>query len=255
LISSNKGLGGNVKISELSKRTNTSKETIHNYIREGLLRKPHKVKQNMANYSEGHVETLLAIRDLRENYYMPLPEIKKYLMRAKKKSLDDFPGTEIKEIMDKFFKQVERLFPSKIIGKKALSSMAGLTEENLSQLEEWQVMAPEIMDGQPVYPIEDVIIARTIKEVERLGFLPEKDNGLMGMKRLIDFIRDELLSTQEEVLALKYPQKKRLTAEQLAEASMVGDLLSLYIVYVFRKLDNRGFRKFLDSINDDASGE
>lgn len=41
-----------MKIGELMRRTGTSKETIHHYLREGLLRKPHKTKGNVANYEE-----------------------------------------------------------------------------------------------------------------------------------------------------------------------------------------------------------
>jgi len=67
----------NMKIGELTKITGTSKETIHHYLREGLLRKSHKTKGNVANYNENHVETLILIKTLRDHYYLPLPEIKK----------------------------------------------------------------------------------------------------------------------------------------------------------------------------------
>ena len=40
-----------MKISTVVKRTGVPKETIHFYIREGLLRKPHKSGVNIADYN------------------------------------------------------------------------------------------------------------------------------------------------------------------------------------------------------------
>ena len=75
-----------MKISELVRQTGVSKETIHHYIREGLLRKPRKTGKNVADYNQKYVEKILLIKDLRENYYLPLPVIKKIIRRIKKQS-------------------------------------------------------------------------------------------------------------------------------------------------------------------------
>ena len=73
-----------MKISELVKKTGVPKETIHFYIREGLLRKPRKGGVNIADYHEGYVEQIQLIKDLRDNYYLPIPEIKKIIKNFKK---------------------------------------------------------------------------------------------------------------------------------------------------------------------------
>ena len=65
-----------MKIRELVKRTGVPKETIHFYIREGLLRKPRKSNVNSADYNENYVDQIQLIKNLRDNYYLPIPEIK-----------------------------------------------------------------------------------------------------------------------------------------------------------------------------------
>ena len=66
-----------MKIGKLVKKTGVPKETIHFYIREGLLRKPRKSSINAAENNEGYVDQIRLIKDLRDNYYLPIPEIKK----------------------------------------------------------------------------------------------------------------------------------------------------------------------------------
>ena len=71
------------RIAELSRRAETPKETIHYYLRIGLLRKPRKTSKNMAYYDDGHVEQLKLIRRLRAESYLPLSVIKKVLKEGK----------------------------------------------------------------------------------------------------------------------------------------------------------------------------
>ncbi len=78
-----------MKISELVKRTGVPKETIHFYIREGLLRKPRKSGVNSAEYNERYVDQIQLIKDLRDNYYLPIPEIKKVVKEFNKQSPSD----------------------------------------------------------------------------------------------------------------------------------------------------------------------
>ena len=78
-----------MKISQLVKRTGVPKETIHFYIREGLLRKPRKSGVNSAEYNERYVDQIQLIKDLRDNYYLPIPEIKKIVKDFRKQSPSD----------------------------------------------------------------------------------------------------------------------------------------------------------------------
>ena len=101
-----------MKISELVKRTGVPKETIHFYIREGLLRKPRKSGVNSAEYNERYVDQIQLIKDLRDNYYLPIPEIKKVVKNFKKQSPSD---QAISQFHSRFFRPADRLFSKKII--------------------------------------------------------------------------------------------------------------------------------------------
>ncbi len=68
-----------MKISELVKITGVSKETIHYYIREGVLQKSRKTGKNTADYNESHVDQIRTIKALRDNYFLPIPVIKKLI--------------------------------------------------------------------------------------------------------------------------------------------------------------------------------
>jgi DNA-binding transcriptional MerR regulator len=79
-----------MRISELSQRSGVARETIHFYLREGLLPKPKKGGQTVAFYGEEHVERLALIRRMREKY-LPLSVIRKLLdapMAADERDVD-----------------------------------------------------------------------------------------------------------------------------------------------------------------------
>ena len=100
-----------MKISQLVKRTGVPKETIHFYIREGLLRKPRKSGVNSAEYNETYVDQIQLIKDLRDNYYLPIPEIKKIVKDFRKQSPSD---QAVSQFHSRFFRPADRLFANEI---------------------------------------------------------------------------------------------------------------------------------------------
>src|SRR5215468_5002710 len=68
-----------MRIGELAERTGISRETIHFYLREGLLPRPRKAGRNMAFYEDTHVERLLLIKRLQNEKFLPLARIKDLL--------------------------------------------------------------------------------------------------------------------------------------------------------------------------------
>lgn len=83
---------GGLKIGELAARTDTPKETIHYYLRLGLLSPPLSTSRNMAYYGERHVEELRLVAKLRAESYLPLDKIKRILdegrLAARARELD-----------------------------------------------------------------------------------------------------------------------------------------------------------------------
>ena len=107
-----------MKISELVKRTGVPKETIHFYIREGLLRKPRKSSVNSAEYNESYVDQIQLIKDLRDNYYLPIPEIKKIVKNFKKQSPSD---QAVSQFHSKFSRPLDRLLTTEVNWKRCIS--------------------------------------------------------------------------------------------------------------------------------------
>src|SRR5690348_7553402 len=68
-----------MRMAELSARSGVPRETIHFYLREGLLPRPRKGGRTVAYYGEEHLERLRTIRRLREEKYLPLAVIRRIL--------------------------------------------------------------------------------------------------------------------------------------------------------------------------------
>ncbi|SFF66353.1 transcriptional regulator, MerR family [Fontimonas thermophila] len=67
------------RIAEVARRTGVSKQSIHFYLREGLLPPPVKTARNAALYGDEHLHRLRLIRSLREEHLLPLKAIKSLL--------------------------------------------------------------------------------------------------------------------------------------------------------------------------------
>jgi len=70
---------GGMRMAELALRSGVSRETIHFYLREGLLPRPRKAGRTVAYYDEEHLSRLKLIRKLREEKYLPLAVIRRLL--------------------------------------------------------------------------------------------------------------------------------------------------------------------------------
>jgi DNA-binding transcriptional MerR regulator len=180
-----------MKISELVKQTGVSKETIHHYIREGLLRKPRKSGKNIADYNQNYVEQILLIKDLRENYYLPLPVIKKIIKGIKKQS----SATQfLSQLRNKYFRPVDRLLTKQIVGRETFCEVTGLGRKWLHKAEAWGVITAELRNGQPVFSADDVAIGKLMVDMDRLGFGPRDGFDPKELKHISDFVREYVVS-------------------------------------------------------------
>lgn len=68
-----------MRMAELSAQSGVPRETIHFYLREGLLPRPVKGGRTVAFYGPEHLERLLLIRRLREEKYLPIAVIRRLL--------------------------------------------------------------------------------------------------------------------------------------------------------------------------------
>ena len=150
-----------MRIAELARRSDTSKETIHFYLREGLLRKPKKTSRNMAYYDETHVEQLKLIKRLRSESYLPLNVIKKVLKQGKLGTSArrlDLSGDLLGQGARATFEPLTR---------KELCERTGLPERRVAAYEEQGLLRPTSRPKR--YGWDDVRLAEIIAEAETEG--------------------------------------------------------------------------------------
>jgi len=227
-----------MKISQLVKRTGVPKETIHFYIREGLLRKPRKSGINSAEYNENYVDQIQLIKDLRDNYYLPIPEIKKIVKDFRKQSPSD---QAISQFHSRFFRPADRLFASEIKGRDAFCQKTGLGQKWLIRAEEWEVITPDILDdGQALYSSDDVAIGKLMVDMDLLGFGPKDGFDPQDLRYIGEFVRKYVVD-----IFTKYYQNnlEKMTSKEDAErANQYHEVISLFFYHLFHKFVRKAAR-------------
>jgi len=235
-----------MKISQLVRRTGVPKETIHFYIREGLLRKPRKSGVNSAEYNETYVDQVQLIKDLRDNYYLPIPEIKKIVKDFRKQS----PSNQaISQFHSRFFRPADRLFANEIKGRDAFCLETGLGKKWLTKAEVWGVLTPDVSeDGEAIYSPDDVAIGKLMVDMDRLGFGPKDGHDPEDLRYIADFVREFVANSFN-----KYYQtilEKLSSADFAAKGSQYHELINLFFYHLYRKFAREAIYGLLDSKED-----
>lgn len=153
-----------MKISELAKQTGLPKQTIHYYIRAGLLPKPKKLSSNSAEYDESYVERIGLIKELQNDFFFPLPTIKKILWEhrgANKQAM-------LKLRMD-YFRPMEHYLGSGAVGDEAFLQATGMAERWIPMLKEWGLLSDRQENGVSVYTQDDIIIGKVMVKMAQMG--------------------------------------------------------------------------------------
>ncbi len=158
-----------MKINELVKRTGVHKETIRYYINKGLLPKPRKLGSNSADYGEEFVEGLRLIKELKEQYFLPLSVIKRII----KKNNSSKAGRMLLDIQSEFFRPLDQLLPTDVKGEEAFLQAVEISPERLAAFEEAGVISPEIRKGQKIYSQDDLKIGKVLGAMKRAGLSKE----------------------------------------------------------------------------------
>ncbi len=232
-----------MKISELVKRTGVPKETIHYYIREGLLRKPRKNGKNVANYTENYIDQIRLIKGLRDNYYLPISVIKKILRRIKKQSRTRQSALQI---LSEYFRPIDQFVTKEITGREAFLEATGMGPKWLDKMEEWGILRAERENGRLTYSIEDVIIGKLLVDMDKIGFGPKDGYDPIVLKQISDFFTKFVSEGSRE-----YYQEnmERLSSDDLLEkGARYTEIVGLFLYYLYRKLAREDFLSFYKSI-------
>ncbi len=219
-----------MKISELSTLTQVPKETIHYYVREGLIPKPRKKGRNVADYDQSYVERIRLIKDIQDHYFLPLSLIKGIIKRQNK-------SPELKAMLKLrmgYFSPLDQFLEKGVVGEEAFSKATGMGKKWISSFEKWGAIAPIISDGKKTYSQDDVIVGRLLVDLDRAGFGPKDGFNPGHVKSYVKLYKQIVTLAHENYLDSSLDQ---FTPEENQERSIHGrELMGVFFYHLYRKL-------------------
>ncbi|MBI4671576.1 MAG: MerR family transcriptional regulator [Chloroflexi bacterium] len=162
-----------MRIRDLAKRSGVSIQTIHYYLREGLLPPPIKTAANMAYYGPEYIEDIRLIKELQAKQYLPLSVIK-LMLEAKRQGKDTSQLQDMRLSLEQLFRPLgpeEELAPLTVT---EFVAMTGLAASTIEELEKMGLLTPAVTSEGKRYDGLDVQVARQIKKLIE-GGLPLSD--------------------------------------------------------------------------------
>jgi DNA-binding transcriptional MerR regulator len=237
-----------LKIRELVKHSGVSKETIHYYIREGLLPKPRKCGKNVAEYDDGFVERIRFIKELQDRYFFPLAVIKNIF----KKQRNSAEWQSFLNLRRDYFSPVDQFLPTEIAGEEFFRNETGLGRKWLARMEEWKIINPTARDGIKVYSQDDITLGKLIVELDSIGLGPKDGFDPEALKHYLDKFREIAIMSQKYYIETALG---KLSPEEFSKRIAQGrEIMSLFFYHLYRKLSRERYRSILALLESRAEG-
>jgi len=219
-----------MKISELSRRTNVPKETIHYYVREGFIPRPRKKGKNVSDYDESFIERILLIKQIQDHFFLPLSLIKKIVKQRNK-----FPELKsLLELRTGYFSPLDQFLQKEVVGEDALAKATGMAKKWIKKFEEWGVISSVMREGQKIYPQDDVIIGKLLVDLDRAGFGPKDGVDPEVARRYTDVFRQVVKMAHGSFMNTDLD---KFTAGENLERGIRGrELMGVFFYHLYRKL-------------------
>jgi DNA-binding transcriptional MerR regulator len=230
-----------MKISELVKRTGVSRETIHYYIREGVLRKPRKAAKNVADYHEGYIDQIQLIKSLRENYFLPIPVIKKLIQKMRKESPTDQHSFRF---LSEYFRPLDHLFSGSVTGESAFMDATGISSKWLSKFEEWGIITFESVNEKKIYSRENVIIGKLLVEMDQIGMGPSGGIDPENLRQYTDLFRDMVVKNFYKFVPTWHSSMSE--DEFIGMVNKSVEVMSLFLYHFYRMASKEESKKYFE---------
>lgn len=217
-----------MKISELAKRTGLPKQTIHYYIRTGLLPKPRMLSSNSADYDESYVERIALIKELQNDFFFPLPTIKKILWEHRSASKQ-----AMLKLRMEYFRPMEYYLGTGVTGDEAFLEATGLAPRWIPLLQQWGFLSDRQENGENVYTQDDIIIGKVMVNMARIGinrknnFQPDKT-----LPPLATVMRD---LAHELIADFRHATKDMKPKDRQELASRGHEIMGVLFYHLYRK--------------------
>jgi DNA-binding transcriptional MerR regulator len=228
-----------LKIRDLVQHTGVSKETVHFYIREGLLPKPLKRGRNIAEYDDGFVERIRFIKELQDRHFLPLAVIKNILKKQKNSS----EWQSLLNLRKEYFRPIDQFLPNEISGEEPFLKATGLGRKWLVKMEEWEIITPEVRNGQKVYSQDDITLGKLVVEMDSIGLGAVEGFDPEALKRYRDKFREIVISSHKHYIEVALG---KLIPEEFSKRVVRGrEIMSIFFYHLYRKLSREEYRKIL----------
>ena len=228
-----------MKIRDLVQHTSVSKETVHFYIREGLLPKPLKRGRNTAEYDDSYVERIRFIKELQDHHFFPLAVIKNILKKQKKSS----EWQSLINLRREYFRPIDRFLPKEILGEEPFLQATGLGKKWLSKMEEWKIITPEVRGGQKVYSQDDIALGKLIVEMDTIGLGAIEGFDPEALKHFRDKFREIVILSHKYYIEAALG---KLFPEEFSKRVVQGrEIMSIFFYHLYRKLSREEYRGIL----------
>jgi len=162
-----------MRIGEFARITGVTRETIHYYLREGLLPPPEKINARVSYFDAGHLARIKLIKQFKKIHY-PLTIIKKLL-----EDLESRTAEEIRErILPAYSEFLGFDGDESVFSVDELSEQTGLSHAQLARLQELGVLQPDTLDETLHYTQAEKDTAQAVKilleqgvDLEALSFV------------------------------------------------------------------------------------
>lgn len=232
------GLNSTYRIAEVVRRSGVSKETIHYYLREGLLPLPEKTSRNAALYGDEHLRRLSLIRSLREEHLLPLKAIKGLLADQSQLRFTPDQLAMLQDLRRHKLEEARQLPPETRKTTEDLARELALSAAELQELRDCALLTAdqdEAPDRGEVESLRLWVLVRNAGINAEKGFSPRdigyiNDAAQLLFDREVALFRDRLHELNpSEIHALLHtiiPAINRLVA--LRHERMISALLELY---------------------------
>ena len=228
-----------MKIRELVQHTGVSKETVHFYIREGLLPKPRKRGRNIAEYDDSYIDHIHFIKELQDLYFLPLAVIKNILKKQKKS-----PEWEsFLNLRKEYLRPVDQFLPNEILGEEPFLKATGLGRKWLVKMEEWKIITPEVCNGQKVYSQDDITLGKLIVEMDNIGLGPKDGFDPGALKQYRDKFQEIVVMAQKKYIETTLG---KLSPEEFSKRVVKGrEIVGFFFYHLYRKLSRETYTRIL----------
>ena len=226
-----------MKIKNLIQLTGVAKQTIHYYLQQGLLPKPRKLSKNLSDYDQRHVDRIRLIKELQENYFLPLSVIKKILRKYRWES----QSQELLKIRRDYFRPLDQLLAGEIKGEDEFLRETGLKPERLAQYEQWGLITPQIIKGQKVYSHDDQVIGKVINEWRNIGLTAERGFEPDTLRTNLEAFQTIVKNHSEYFFNTA---SRAMTGKEAADLGKRAlEITALFYYHMYRKLGGKEIQK------------